>query len=340
MTTFSYALYMKILAIETSCDETAISVVEGNGSLKSPSFKIKTHEVSSQVKLHEPFGGVVPMLAKREHNKNLPTIFNKVIKKHKDVDLLAVTVGPGLEPALWEGINFAKEVSRELKKPLIGVNHLEGHIYSNWFKVKKPKFPSVCLIVSGGHTSLLLMESITKWTILGETRDDAVGEAFDKVARMLHLKYPGGPEIEKLAKEGKPNIEFPRPMIHEKNYDFSFSGLKTSVLYYIRDKKRIMKKNVAASFQESAIEVLVKKTIKASEEYKAKSILLCGGVAGNSALRKSLEKESKKIKTEFFAPTMKLNTDNASMIAAAAYINDQNPKAKKLKLEANGNLSV
>jgi len=331
---------MRILAIETSCDETAISTVEAEGGFKNPSFKIITHAVSSQVKLHAPFGGVVPMLAKREHQKNLPTIFNKVILKNKDIDLIAVTVGPGLEPALWEGINFAKTVSRDLKKPLIGVNHLEGHIYSNWFTNKKPKFPSICLIVSGGHTSLLLMESLIKWTILGETRDDAVGEAFDKVARLLHLKYPGGPEIEKLAKLGKANIEFPRPMINDPSYDFSFSGLKTAVLYYIRDKQRIMKKNVAASFQESAIEVLVKKTIKASGEYQAKSILLCGGVAGNEALRSTLKKEAKKIKTEFFAPAMKLNTDNASMIAASAYINDQNPKSKKIKLEADGNLSI
>ena len=333
---------MRILSIETSCDETAISLLEAKGGLKNPSFKILHHVVSSQVKLHAPFGGVVPMLAKREHAKNLPLLLKKILPdsvKNK-INLISVTIGPGLEPALWEGINFAKALAKKLQKPLLGVNHLEGHIYSNWINQKSsPEFPAVCLIVSGGHTILALMKNAITWKILGETRDDAVGEAFDKVARMLNLSYPGGPEIEKQAKKGKSDsVIFPSPMINSKDYDFSFSGLKTAVLYYLRDHKNFKTENVCASFQKSAFSVLIKKTLRAAKEFKAKSVLLCGGVASSKALRSLFKKETKKAKLSFFAPALKLNTDNASMIAAAAYFNFLQKKKKTLR--ANGNLSI
>lgn len=343
---------MIILAIETSCDETAISLVEAKGGLSCPQFKIIRHIVSSQVKLHAPFGGVVPMLAKREHQKNLPLVLKQAVKE-KDIagiDLIATTVGPGLEPALWEGINFAKDLGKAWGIPVLGVNHLEGHIYSNWIQKDchsraggnpVPKLPAVCLIASGGHTILTYMPNLTSWKILGETLDDAVGECFDKVARMLELPYPGGPQIEIQAKKGdSAAINFPQPMLHSKNYDFSYSGLKTAVLYYLRDHKRANKSNVAASFQSAAFTPLVSKALRAAKEYKAKSILLCGGVASSRALRNLLRREAKKANLTFHAPGLKLNTDNASMIAAAAYINHLKKSPKKLPLKANGNLSV
>ena len=253
---------MKILAIETSCDETAIALVEakGNPLLKNRfassagwRIKILKNFVASQIKIHRPFGGVVPNLAKREHLKNLPALLKKIQDsrfKIQDSDLIAVTVGPGLEPALWTGINFAKEIhrqlttnnsaSRRMTTKLIGANHLEGHLYSFLLENKiemSNVFPAIHLLVSGGHTILIKMDSLVKYKKIGETRDDAAGECFDKVARLLNLPYPGGPEIEKLAKKGNPNaINFPRPMLNQKNYDFSFSGLKTAVLYYLRDK--------------------------------------------------------------------------------------------------------
>ena len=381
-----------LLAIETSCDETAMALLECKGGLRRPQFKILAEVVSSQIPIHRPFGGVVPNLAKREHIKNLPIVYRKIfhqlnylrdredslVDKKDKPDLLAVTVGPGLEPALWAGITFAQELGKKLKVPVIGANHLEGHIYSNWLPANSPKdfnnsaiaellkikFPAVCLIVSGGHTILLLMKSLTKWEILGETRDDAVGEAFDKVARMLNLPYPGGPEVEKLAKsyklKTKSLINFPRPMIHDNNYEFSFSGLKTAVLYYLRDNFNMrtsdipkIKRNawisdvqkICASFQKAAIDVLTHKTMKAVGEFKAKSVLLCGGVACNKALQKEfrtkikiLSPRSYTLNPKFFVPDKKFNTDNAVMIAAAAYINYL--KKKKYPLEAQGNLCI
>ena len=346
---------MRILAIETSCDETAIALVEASGELKAPKFKVIKNIISSQIEVHRPFGGVVPNLAKREHLKNLPVLFKKLqpITHNLQPDLIAVTVGPGLEPALWTGINFAKEIHKEHfpKTKLIGVNHLEGHLYSFLLtqKTANPKslFPAIALIVSGGHTILLLMKSMTKWEKLGETRDDAVGEVFDKVARMLRLPYPGGPEIEKLAVKGNKNaVDFPRPMIHAKNYDFSFSGLKTSVLYYLRDHKRARRADVAASFQQAAIDVLIKKTAKAAEEYSVKSIMLSGGVAANKALRRKLKAKSSKLKASFFVAPTKFNTDNAVMIAVAAYVNHskkprpRSASGKKHALRARANLTL
>jgi N6-L-threonylcarbamoyladenine synthase len=336
---------MKILAIETSCDETGLALLEASGGLKSPKFRIIKNLVSSQIKIHRPFGGVVPNLAKREHLKNLPVLFKKLSSKPHALnpDIVAVTIGPGLEPALWTGVNFAKETRKNhfSRAKLIGANHLEGHLYSFLLARKSNSriFPAVHLLVSGGHTILVLMKSMTEWKKLGETRDDAVGEAFDKVARMLGLPYPGGPEIEKLAVKGNKNaVDFPRPMIHAKNYDFSFSGLKTSVLYYLRDHKRARRADVAASFQQAAVDVLVKKTIKAAKEYSAKSIMLSGGVAANGHLRKEFGAVSRKLKTDFLVAPMKFNTDNAVIIAVAGYVQNLKKKNRAIRAQANLNL--
>lgn len=344
---------MRILSIETSCDETSLALVEAKGGLKNPQFRVLENIISSQIKIHRPFGGVVPNLAKREHIKNLPKILKALGKKHKElvkkIDAIAVTVGPGLEPALWAGIEFAKNLAAEIKKPLIGANHMEGHLYSFLLPPKtaisKSKslisklFPAVALVVSGGHTILLKMDSLTKWKKLGETRDDAAGEAFDKVARLLGLPYPGGPEIQKIAKKGNPKaVNFPRPMLKDDNYEFSFSGLKTSALYYVRDNPKTSVADVAASVQQAIVDVLVGKTIRAAREFGAESVLLCGGVSANRALRDAFKIENLKFKIDFHVPDFEYNTDNAAMIAAAAYV--QHLKKKKLSLEANSNLGL
>jgi N6-L-threonylcarbamoyladenine synthase len=340
---------MKILAIETSCDETALALVEASGGLRAPKFKVLKNIVSSQIAVHRPWGGVVPNLAKREHIKNLPLVFQELTGNKKiQPDLLAVTVGPGLEPALWTGVTFAKELKKNLfpETPLLGANHLEGHLYSVLIEDRTPPskiFPAIALVVSGGHTILLYVKSLTKWKKLGETRDDAVGEVFDKVAKMLNLPYPGGPEIQKLATRGNFDaINFPRPMIHDNSpageFDFSFSGLKTSVLYYLRDNPKADKADVAASFQKAATDVLVAKAVRATKKYETKSIILSGGVAANAFLRENLKNAAKEINLKFLVPPINFNTDNAVMIAAAAYI--QYLKKKKHAIRANANLNL
>lgn len=339
---------MKILAIETSCDETALALVEAKGGIsegEKPKFKVAKNLVTSQIAIHRPFGGVVPNLAKREHIKNLPILFEELFdgspdKGMKKIDAVTVTVGPGLEPALWTGINFAQEISKKYKKPLIGANHLEGHLYSFLLDHKgKLQFPALGMVVSGGHTIFLLMKSLTEWKKLGETRDDAVGEAFDKVARLLQLPYPGGPEVEKLAKDGDRNaIPFPRPMVHTKDYDFSYSGLKTSVLYYLRDNPEANKANIAASFQQAAFEVLITKGIRATKEYGIKSVILAGGVAASRTLREMLSEACIKSKLKLLVPGFEFNTDNAAMIAAGAYVSHL--KKKKYRIKANGTLNM
>ncbi len=335
----------RILAIETSCDETSLALLDCSGSLQAPRFRILKNLVSSQIAIHRPFGGVVPNLAKREHLKNLPILWKKIIKSHipSTISHLAVTVGPGLEPALWTGIEFAKAKSKELGVPLIGTNHMEGHLYSNWLprkkKTSKIAFPAIALVVSGGHTILLYMKDAHTWEKLGETLDDAAGEAFDKVARLLKLPYPGGPEIQKIAVRGNPHaIPFPRPMLHSKDYRFSFSGLKTAVLYYLRDHSKIKKSDVAASFQEAVVDVLARKTERAVVAQNAKTILLCGGVSANQPLRERLAEIAKKLKLSFVVPDFEFNTDNAAMIGAAAYFSLL--QKKNLPLEADGNLNL
>lgn len=354
---------LTIFAIETSCDETGLALLDASGGLRAPAFRVLKNVVASQIKIHRPFGGVVPNLAKREHLKNLPILYRKIFGVKggkaesalwKQIDLVTVTVGPGLEPALWAGIEFAKQLAREHKKPLVGANHLEGHLYSFLLPSRSSKayasallpqklFPAVALIVSGGHTILLRMESFSKWTRLGETRDDAAGEAYDKVARLLDLPYPGGPEIEKLAARGNSfTITFPRPMLDQKNFDFSFSGLKTAVLYYLRDaqaaRKPVNKADVAAGFEQAAIDVLVGKTRRAAESFSAESILLCGGVAANKHLRRALERTADLIGAQFFVPDFAYNLDNAVMIGAAGYF--AHLRKKRYALKARGDMEI
>ena len=332
---------MKILGIETSCDETSIAVLE----IKKGKIKVLSNIVSSQVKIHAPYGGVVPSLAAREHEKNLKPVFEKALKEAKtdiiQIDLIAMTVGPGLEIALWKGINFSKELALVWKKPLIAINHLEGHIYSNWLGLMSDKiFPALNLIVSGGHTQLVLMTGHGKFKVIGETQDDAAGEAFDKVARMMNLGFPGGPIVSKLAKNGNPKkFPLPRPMLNQKNYNFSFSGLKTAVLYLLKDLGEINEKtkvDICASFQQAVVDVLVTKTVRAAKESKVRSIFLSGGVSANKLLRKTLQKETKKLKMSYSQPDFQYTGDNAAMIALAGYYKKlKSAKTKSLKAESN-----
>ena len=333
---------IKILGIDTSCDDTAVALLE----VKNQKFKILSNVVSSQVKLHQKYGGVYPSLAKREHQKNLPVVFRKALRlaslTQGKPDLIGVTVGPGLEPCLWQGINFAKDLAKQFKKPLIPVNHLEAHILANFIDGSSTaiKFPAICLVVSGGHTQLILMEKIGQYKILGETRDDAAGECFDKAARILGLGYPGGPAIAAEAAKYKIQntrykILLPRPMIHQKNYDFSFSGLKTAVLYKVRSEKH-NKAAMCAEIQQAIIDVLIYKTIKAAKNYKVKSIILGGGVAANNELRKQFKEKIKKEmpNSKFYIQDSKFCTDNAVMIGMTAFFH-QSKSPKNIKAEAN-----
>lgn len=368
---------MIILGIETSCDETAVAIIEVQSEkLKAKNVKVLSNVISSQVKLHAKYGGVVPNLAAREHVKNIEHVFKLALKKATpqnlsrlnldNIDLIAVTRGPGLGPSLLVGIAFARTLAWKYNKPLIGVNHLEGHIYSNWlkpvgvsseFQVPSSKFfPVLNLIVSGGHTELVLMSGHGKYKIIGETLDDAVGEAFDKVARLLGLGYPGGPAISRQAEKWPiemlkfRNIEisFPRPMINSKNYNFSYAGLKTSVLYKIRDLKNAgikitdkVKNEICYEFQNAALDVLVFKTMKAAQEYKVKSLFLSGGVSANKELRERLGHEAKRIKTNYSQPEIEYTGDNAAMIALAGYfkVKNENEKVKtdwqSVEMDAN-----
>jgi len=331
---------MIILGIETSCDDTGVAIVEVSGK-KRPIFKILSNVVSSQIKVHQKYGGVVPNLAAREHLRNiepcLKTAFKEAKIKPKDIDLIAVTVGPGLIPSLLIGVHFAKALAYKWQKPIVGVNHIEAHILANLLENKEIKFPAIALVVSGGHTQLILIKKIGDYKILGETRDDAAGECFDKVAKLLKLGYPGGPEISKQAEKAKKSsIELPRPMINHKNYDFSFSGLKTAVLYTIKNnKQRTMNKNfirnLCGETQQAIIDVLISKTMKVAKEYKAKTIILSGGVAANEELRKQFKSKMQ----NFLVPVKNLCTDNAAMIAVAGYFNKSTKNVK-----ANANLRI
>ena len=350
---------MKILGIETSCDETAVAVLEiSPRQARGEEITILSNVISSQVKLHAKYGGVVPALAAREHVKNIKHVFNLALKEAKiksfgeEINLIAVTRGPGLGPALLVGITFARTMAWIHKKHLVGVNHLEGHIHSNWLSGEKMTniFPALNLIVSGGHTELVLMKNHSQYKIAGETLDDAVGEAFDKVARLLGLGYPGGPSVAQRATEfkvesSKFKIEFPRPMIKSKNYNFSFSGLKTAVLYKVRDLinygiriSPAVVSEICYEFQKAAIDVLVKKTMRATKEFGVKSILLSGGVSANKLLREELHKNTAKAGIKYFQPPMEYTTDNAVMIAIAGYftyLKNKKTDYKSVKMDAN-----
>ncbi len=388
-----------ILAIETSCDETAAAVLVVDISKKWPEIKTLSSVVKSQINIHKSFGGVVPEAAARAHLKNIRPVVERALSATpfssaeasakaealSAIDYIAVTHGPGLIPSLLVGVEFAKALSFGLKKPMIPVNHMLGHLYSPFakqseksssHKVIKSVFPMISLIVSGGHTILVLMKDEKNYKVLGQTVDDAAGEAFDKVAKLLKLPYPGGPEVSKLAEKGNPEaINFPSPMIHHKNYNFSFSGLKTAVLYHLRGYSRLSFprnlspttigeresnkidsdsraataslgrndfKDICASFQQAVVDVLVTKTLRAAKEFKAKSISLSGGVAANVALRTQLNLKSKISHLKFFVPPINLCTDNAEMIGlAAAFMlhNGYKPKSYK-QVKANPNLEL
>jgi len=416
---------MRIMAIETSCDDTCIAIVEV--SRKKSDFNILANIVSSQVKVHQKWGGVYPTLAKREHQKNLTLvlkhsleeagllksqkskvksqndklklrILEEILAREKilltrlkllfgqyekpNIDKLAVTIGPGLEPSLWVGINFAKALAYYWHLPVIPINHIEAHIFANWPGTIAKRattndkfqtiFPAICLIVSGGHTQLILMKGIGKYEILGETRDDAAGECFDKVAKILGLGYPGGPaiaaEAAKIRDTKSPSFakatagreirnkklhttnyklqtKLPRPMIGSKDYDFSFSGLKTAVLYQSKNYKLKTKNFViemAREVQQAIIDVLIRKTINAARQFKTKSIILGGGVTANEELRKQMTERVKRdlLKTKCFIPEPQYSTDNALMVASCAFFAGKRPIKTWKNLEAKANLRI
>ncbi|MCF7924256.1 MAG: tRNA (adenosine(37)-N6)-threonylcarbamoyltransferase complex transferase subunit TsaD [Candidatus Izimaplasma sp.] len=308
---------MNVLGVETSCDETSVSVVrDGNVVL--------ANEVLSQIDIHKAYGGVVPEIASREHIKGITYVFDQAIKNanlnYEDIDLIAVTKGPGLIGSLLIGINAAKVISLNYNIPIIGVHHISGHIYANYIE-QGMEFPLLALVVSGGHTELILMKEHFSFIKLGETQDDAVGEAYDKIARVLGLGYPGGPVVDRLAGSGVDNLNFPRPMIQSGDFNFSFSGLKSHVINTHHNMKQ---RNIAiniddfcASFQEAVTDVLVEKTIQAKNKFKVKQVIVAGGVAANSGLRKKMKEKITDIPV--FFPKMKFCTDNAAMIGAAGY---------------------
>ena len=329
------------LAIESSCDETACAILK-NGR------EVLSNIISTQIELHKKFGGVVPEVASRKHIENIPMVVQEALEEANitfdDVDHIAVTYGPGMVGAVLVGLSYAKALAYTLDIPLVGVNHIEGHVSANYIEDKNLKPSFITLIVSGGHTHLVEVKDYGKYEILGKTRDDASGEAFDKIARAMGLGYPGGPIIDRLAKQGnKKAIDFPRACMDE-GYDFSFSGLKSAVLNYLNAKKmkneEIVVEDVAASFQEAVVEVLSTKAIKAAKEKGYDTIALAGGVAANSALREKLTTMCSKENISVKYPSLILCTDNAAMIGCAGYYNFINGKIHDMSLNAVPNLKI
>ena len=312
---------MITLAIESSCDETSAAILRGGREVVSL-------VISTQIPIHQKVGGVVPEIASRKHIVNIMPVIEETLQKAKlelkDIDQIAVTYGPGLVGALLVGVSAAKALAFTLDVPLIGVNHLEGHIFANFLSHPDLKPPFMALVVSGGHTSLVHVKDYNSFKLMGQTRDDAAGEAFDKVARVMGLPYPGGPQIDKLAKEGNPlAIDFPQAMKNEENFEFSFSGLKSAVLNYLNSMQQkhieINKADVAASFQHSVIEVLIAKAMQAVQESHCDTLVLAGGVAANSSLESRLREAADKAGIRFCFPNKLLCTDNAAMIGCRGY---------------------
>ena len=310
-----------ILAIESSCDETAAAVVK-NGR------EVLSNVINTQIAIHTEYGGVVPEIASRKHIENINPVIKKALTDAgvtlDDIDAIGVTYGPGLVGALLVGVAEAKAIAFAKNKPLVGVHHIEGHISANYVENKELEPPFVALVVSGGHTHLVKVNDYGEYEIIGRTRDDAAGEAFDKVARAIGLGYPGGPKIDKLAKEGNPEaIEFPRAHVDDAPYDFSFSGIKSAVLNYINSVnmqgKEINRADVAASFQKAVVDALVSRAVKLAKECGMDKLAIAGGVASNSALRAAVQEECAKNNIRFYSPSPVLCTDNAAMIGAAAY---------------------
>ncbi len=394
---------MVILGIETSCDETAICIIETDESSDLPKIKILGNQLYSQIALHTQYGGVFPMMAKREHVKNLTPILEKCLEEsgivdlnnstklsdektekleeilireqglfepfvqlaekiraavwNKKIDLIAVTNGPGLEPALWVGVSFAKALSEVINVPILPTNHMEGHILvaplnkiaDKEFEVKNINFPAIALLISGGHTQLVLIKDHRQYEIIGNTKDDAIGEAFDKVARILGLAYPGGPLISKLAEKERtefpnkiPPFPLPRPMIHSHDLNFSFSGIKTAVLYTTQ-KIPVMteqiKQEIAREFEDAVVEVIVKKTKQAVEQFGAQTIIIGGGVSANKKIRNDFAILANDMNIELLVPEISASTDNAFMIALAGYINIKDGKDTQSEFKALGNLT-
>ena len=325
-----------ILAIETSCDDTSAAIVDGNCDVLS-------NVISSQEEVHLKYGGIVPELASREHIRTLIPIVEMAIEKAivdlQDVDAVAVSANPGLIGSLLVGVSFTKGLAFSLHKPLIAVNHIFGHVFANFLEHKDIAFPFLALIVSGGHTELVIFSSSVEYTILGKTVDDAAGEAFDKIGKLLGLPYPGGPHIDALAEGGnKSAIEFPLPMLKHDNLDFSFSGLKTAGMLYLKDKgdmDEAQTHDFTASFQHAIVEVLFQKTMRALNEHSLKTLLLAGGVAANSELRSTFTQYCKEHNIKLFYPSAEYCTDNAAMIGAAAQFKYKNKKFASLELNAS-----
>jgi N6-L-threonylcarbamoyladenine synthase len=403
---------MRILSIETSCDETAVCLLEAQGDLATAQFRILGNALYSQVAIHKEYGGVFPAVAKREHAKNLVPLLgralqsssaltsvdlnnskssieftqslankkdqlNKLLEREvglfeslwefinsyqrPNIDMIAVTIGPGLEPALWVGVNFAKALAIAWNLPMYPINHLEGHVLSPLIEahqLQKIAFPALSLIISGGHTELVLIKDWLDYEVIGQTKDDAVGEAFDKVARMLDLPYPGGPEISKIIDQTNPetkkdlhekfNITFPRPMIDSRDLNFSFSGLKTAVLYFIKKLKENnveitpeLKSAIAEEFQNAVTDVLITKTKNAFAEYEVKNLILGGGVVANTKIRQAFEKMILQTPhVHLIIPPINISTDNAVMIAIAGYFNFLLGRQAQKDFKAVGNLSL
>ena len=311
---------MKVLAVESSCDETSVAVVKDGREVYS-------NVIASQIDTHKKFGGVVPEIASRQHVEAINTVLKEGLDqagvKLEDIDIIAATKGPGLIGALLVGLSAGKALALATGKPFVGVNHIVGHVCANYISFKDLEPPFIGLIISGGHTYLIEVKDYVDFTLHGRTVDDAVGEAFDKVARSLGLAYPGGPLIDSLAKKGKETIEFPRVMIKEDNYNFSFSGLKTAVLNYLNSTRlrgeEIVTEDVCKSFQEAVVDVLLEKSFRLAREKNMDKIVLCGGVSANSRIREAFEERGREENIKIFYPELKLCTDNAAMIASAAY---------------------
>ncbi len=325
---------MLTLGIESSCDETAVAVIEDGR-------KILSNIIDTQIPIHEKYGGVVPEIASRNHIEAISRVTKKALEEAKvtieDIDAITPTYGPGLVGALLVGLSYAKALSYATEKPLVGVNHVQGHIAANYITHKDLKPPFLCVMMSGGNTQIIHVKGYTEFEVLGKTRDDAIGEAFDKVARVVGLGYPGGPKVDKLALQGKPNIELPKT--HFDNLDFSFSGIKTAVINLHHKTPEINKADLCASFEKTVTEILIEHIKKAIEITGLKTIALAGGVSANSYIRKAfLELEKEKIKV--YMPDLKLCTDNGAMIGSAGYYNYIEGKRDGLELNAIPNLKL
>jgi N6-L-threonylcarbamoyladenine synthase len=334
---------MNILAIETSCDDTSVALLE----IHNNTINILAEKTASQIKIHKKYGGVVPEIAGREHAENIIPVIEEVLQNQDKPDIIAVTTGPGLITGLIVGIEAAKTLSYLWDIPVVPINHIEGHLYSIFLDNNDTQIelPTIALTVSGGHTNIVLIKQWGEYVHIGSTRDDAAGETFDKVAKMLDLTYPGGPKISKLAETGNPEaIPFPRPMIQKDTFDLSFSGLKTAALYWLRDNtltEHITKNDFCASIEQAIVDVLIHKTFKAVDKYRPKTILLVGGVSANKKLRETFKLKAQDLNIAFTTPNPKYSMDNAAMIGVAAYKKAKNKQYTHWKdIQADPNWDI